>query len=54
MKETVTTATKAFILTSKMKAFIAFFSLLLVAWIPAPHNEVGGFTPSHGTAVLVF
>jgi hypothetical protein len=24
------------------------------AWIPAPHNEVGGFTPSHGTAVLVF
>jgi hypothetical protein len=30
MKETVTTATKAFILTSKMKAFIAFFSLLLV------------------------
>ena len=30
MKETVTTATKAFILTAKMKAFIAFFSLLLV------------------------
>jgi hypothetical protein len=30
MKETVTSATKAFILTTKMKAFIAFFSLLLV------------------------
>lgn len=30
MKETVTTAPKAFILTAKMKAFIAFFSLLLV------------------------
>jgi hypothetical protein len=30
MKETATTATKAFILTTKMKAFIAFFSLLLV------------------------
>jgi hypothetical protein len=28
--------------------------LWYASWIPAPHNEVGGFTPSHGTAVLVF
>jgi hypothetical protein len=33
---------------------LAPFRFKHLTWIPAPHNEVGGFTPSHGTAVLVF
>jgi hypothetical protein len=42
------------LILSSMQESFADKLIIYNTWIPAPHNEVGGFTPSHGTAVLVF